>query len=120
MKNKNKKRGSREDIGLRNNQAAQTTSPVNLKSGDRLRENPSNDEETIKQDTIGNRSEQSPLSRKHEEDGRHVTNEDDQQEIVNPSGGNWDEPEKTTEPGKDPYEGLNEDPGGTQRKIPNM
>jgi hypothetical protein len=60
--------------------------PVNLKSGDKLRENPSNDEETIAQHPRkGNpqQSVQSPAFIQLEGEQKQVTNEEDQQEIVN-------------------------------------
>jgi hypothetical protein len=72
---------------------AQTTSPVNLKSGDKLRENPSNDEETIAQNPRkfeSEKTEQSHLSRKHDDERNQVTNEDDQKDIVNPTEANWE------------------------------
>ena len=49
----------------------EATSPVNLRSGDKLRENPSNDEETIEQNSKKvdtEKTEQSPLSRKHDDE----------------------------------------------------
>jgi hypothetical protein len=67
--------------------------PVNLKSGDKLRENPANDEETISQNPKKSEelpSEHSSLPRQHEEDRNQVTNEDDQKDIVNPTEGDWD------------------------------
>jgi len=72
---------------------AQTTSPVNLRSGDKLSENPANDEETITQNprkSDEEKTEQSPLSRKHDDERNQVTNEDDQKDIVNPTEGNWE------------------------------
>jgi len=69
-----------------------TTSPANLRSGDKLRENPANDEETIAQSPRkfeAEKTEQSPLSRKHDDESNQVTNEDDQKDIVNPTEGNW-------------------------------
>jgi hypothetical protein len=62
------------------------TAPVSLKSGDKLRENPSNDEETIAQHPRKNnpqQSEQPPVSIQHGGEKMQVTNEEDQQEIVN-------------------------------------
>jgi len=72
----------------------QTTTPVNLRSGDKLRENPINDEETIAQDPRKfetEKTEQSPLTRAHDDERNQVTNEDDQKDIVNPTEGNWEE-----------------------------
>jgi len=72
---------------------AQTTSPANIRSGDKLRENPANDEETIAQNPRkleAENTEQSPLSRKHDDERNQVTNEDDQKDIVNPTEGNWE------------------------------
>lgn len=60
--------------------------PANLKSGDKLRENPSNDEETIAQHPRkGNpqQSGQSPVFIQLEGEQKQVTNEEDQQEIAN-------------------------------------
>ena len=74
-------------------QSTQTTSPVNLRSGDKLRENPSNDEETIAQNpkkTDEQQTQQSPLTREPHEERNQVTNEDEQQEVVNPTSGDWD------------------------------
>ncbi len=76
------------------NMQGQPTTPVNLKSGDKLRENPSNDEETIAQNsrkTGDQQTEQTPLSREHDGGRNQVTNEDEQKEIVNPTGGDWDQ-----------------------------
>ena len=124
MANKNKKgAGKKEQSGrLHQPQSDSTQSPVNLRSGDKLKENPSNDEETIEQNPRKGESDQtaqSPLSKEH--DGRNqVTNEDDQREVVNPTGGDWDEPEKEPAPQKNPNEEISDDPDGTQRKIPKM
>jgi len=124
MSNKNEnKRQSKRDKLSQNAQSSETTTPVNLKSGDKLRENPSNDEETISQGSrkwSDERTEQSPISRQHDGGRNQVTNEDDQQEIVNPTGEDWDEPEKDPKPTKNPYEEIGDDPDGTQRKIPKM
>jgi len=68
------------------------TSPVNLRSGDKLRENPANDEETISQNSKKSdeqQTQQSSLTREHHEERNQVTNEDEQQEIVNPTEGDW-------------------------------
>ena len=122
MANKNKKNKSQQQ-DAHANPGAQTTTPVNLRSGDKLRENPSNDEETIAQNprqTDAQSTEQSRLSKEHVRDRNQVTNEDEQQEVVNPSGGDWDEPEQDPTPKTTPYEGVNDDPDGTQRKIPKM
>jgi hypothetical protein len=122
MTNKNKKNKSREE-DVRSSSGAQTTTPVNLRSGDKLRENPSNDEETIAQNprqTDRQSAEQSQLSRDHVNDMTEVTNEEEQQKVVNPSGGDWDEPEEDPTPKIAPYEGVNDDPDGTRRKIPKM
>src|SRR5690242_21730384 len=121
MKNKNKKHKDQEQHVDGN--SAQTTTPANLRSGDKLRENPSNDEATISQNprqSDTQRTEQSPLSKHHDGDRNQVTNEDEQQKAVNPSGGDWDEPEEDPTPKTTPYEGVDDDPGGTQRKIPKM
>ena len=72
---------------------SQTTTPVNLKSGDKLRENPSNDEETIAQNprkVETEKTEQSPLTRKPDDERNQITNEDDQKDIVNPTEKNWE------------------------------
>ena len=77
----------------KNEGQAKTTSPVNQRSGDKLRENPLNDEETISQDPRkleSEKTQQSPLSRKHDDERNQVTNEDDQKDIVNPTEGNWE------------------------------
>jgi len=73
-------------------QTSQTTSPVNLRSGDKLRENPANDEETISQNSKKSdeqQTQQSSLTREHHEERNQVTNEDEQKEIVNPTEGDW-------------------------------
>ena len=122
MRNRNKKDKNQEQHVTRNT-GAQTTSPANLRSGDKLRENPSNDEETIAQQSRKSEEkqrEQSPLSKQHDGDRNQITNQQNQQEVVNPSGGDWDEPEKEPTPTTTPYEGVNDDPDGTQRKIPKM
>ena len=125
MANKNKKdAGRKEQSGrLHQPQFDSTQSQVNLRSGDKLRENPSNDEETIEQDPRkgeSSRTGQSPLSKEHDGGRNQVTNKDDQKEVVNPTGGDWDEPEKDPAPQKNPNEDVDDDPDGTQRKIPNM
>src|SRR4051812_23073342 len=87
---KNAKDTSQAKSRLHTPQTAQTTTPVNLKSGDKLRENPANDEETIEQDprkTSGGSGGKSPLSREHDGGRNQITNEDDQKDIVNPTGG---------------------------------
>ena len=84
----------REDKSLKDSPVTQITSPVQQRSGDKLRENPNNDEETIPQDSRKSDSqqpEQSPPLRRHEPEQKQVTNEDDQKEIVNPTGEQWDE-----------------------------
>ena len=118
MGNKNKKDKNQEQH-VTGNPGAQ----ANLRSGDKLRENPSNDEETIAQQPRGSEEkqrEQSPLSKEQDGDRNQITNEQDQQEVVNPSGGDWDEPAKEPAPTTTPYEGVNDDPDGTERKIPKM
>ena len=126
MKNKNKKDTESKERSGRLHQpqsASDTTTPVNLRSGDKLRENPSNDEETIEQNPRKGetrKTDQSPLLKEHDGGRNQVTNEDDQKEVVNPSGGDWDEPEKDPTPQKNPYEDIDDDPDGTQRKIPKM
>ena len=91
MENTNKNRANEKD--LKNEGQTKTTTPVNQRSGDKLRENPSNDEETIAQDSRkleSEKTQQSPLSRKHDDERNQVTNEDDQKDIVNPTEGNWE------------------------------
>ena len=87
--NKNKQPQSEE----KNKKESPTTTPVNLRSGDKLRENPVNDEETIAQDPRKfetEKAEQSALTRKHNDERNQVTNEDDQKDVVNPTEGNWE------------------------------
>jgi|ERR1700730_8585355 len=118
--NKSKKNEKQQQNKLH---TPQSTTPVNHRSGDKLRENPSDDEETIAQNPqkSGNQeSTQSPLSREHDGGRTQVTNEDDQKEVVNPSGGDWDEPEENPTPEKNPYEEIGDDPNETQKKIPKM
>jgi hypothetical protein len=118
MRNKNKKGKNQEQRG-----DSSATSPVNLRSGDKLRENPSNEEEIIEQhprQSEEQETEQSSLSREHDGERIQITNEQDQQEVVNPSDDDWDEPEKEPTPRTTPYEGVNDDPDGTQKKIPKM
>jgi len=94
--NKNKKEHQDQKKKKANPQSAQLTTPVNQRSGDRLRENPSNDEETIAQHPGKSGTdpmEQSPLPREHEAGRNQVTNEDDQKEIVNPGDGDWEKGE---------------------------
>ena len=101
--NKNKKTEKQTERRLHHPQAA---TPVNLRSGDKLRENPSNEEKTISQDPHKSgteRNSQSPLFREHDERRNQVTNEDDQKEVVNTSGGDWDEPTEEPSPQKNPY-----------------
>jgi len=101
----------------------QGSTPVNLRSGDKLRENPANDEETISQkpkEHYGDRNKQSDLSREHEKGTNQVTNEEEQKEVVNPEGGDWDKPETDPTPTKNPYEEIDDNPGDTQRKIPRL
>jgi len=125
MKKKNKKDKERVDHSTRLHQPqpSSSTTPVNRRSGDKLRENPSNDEETIEQnprkaETL--RTEQTPLSKQNDGGRNQVTNEDEQKEVINPEGGDWDEPEKDTTPKATPYESIDDDPNGTERKIPKM
>jgi hypothetical protein len=91
MENTGKNKPTEKD--QKNEGQTETTTPVNLRSGDKLRENPSNDEETIAQDprkVESEKTQQSPLSRKHDDERNQVTNEDDQKDIVNPTEGNWE------------------------------
>ena len=91
MENKDKNQQTEKDP--KNEGQAKSPTPVNLRSGDKLRENPSNDEETIAQDPRkleSEKTQQSPLSRKHDDERNQVTNEDDQKDIVNPTEGNWE------------------------------
>ena len=85
MNNTNKNKPNEKEE--KSKDQAQTTSPVNLRSGDKLRENPSNDEETIAQTPRKEESEKTPIPRK-EDERNQVTNEDDQKDIVNPTEGN--------------------------------
>ena len=92
MNNPNKNKPGEKDQ-LKNSPAPQATTPVNRKSGDKLRENPSNDEETISQTSRKSeeqQTEQSPLSRQHNDKKSQVTNEEDQKKIVNPMDGEWE------------------------------
>ena len=102
----------------------QATTPANIKSGDKLRENPANDEETISQkpkEHYGDRNAQSQLSREHEKGTNQVTNQEEQKEVTNPEGGDWDKPETDDPtPRKNPYEEISDNPGDTQKKIPKL
>ena len=84
----------REDKSHKDSPVPQITSPVQQRSGDKLRENPTNDQETIAQDPRKSDSQQPeqpiPL-RRNEPEQQQVTNEDDQKEIVNPTGEQWEE-----------------------------
>ena len=97
--------------------------PVNHRSGDKLRENPANDEETISQDPrkhTDDSNAQSPLTREHDGDRGRVTNADDQTDVVNPTSEDWDEPQEDPKPGRNPNEEIGDNPDETQRKIPKM
>jgi hypothetical protein len=92
MNNPNKNKSEQKEE-MKQSPAPQTTTPVNRKSGDKLRENPSNDEETIAQTprkSEAQQTEQSPLTRQHDDKRNQVTNEEDQEKIVNPMEGDWD------------------------------
>ncbi len=87
-------KGKSNNKEKKDKEQGQTTSPVNLRSGDKLRENPANDEETLTQNSRkfeAEKTEQSPLSRKHDDERNQVTNEDDQKDIVNPTEGNGEQ-----------------------------
>jgi hypothetical protein len=129
----------------------QQTRPAESQDKDRLRENPHNDERTIAQgdaSQMGNPDLRSgsTFAQKDEEDRNQVTNDEEQDEVVNPVGTKWesnadggdddededDEDEKEVDPElpalpdtdypdtpvENPYEG--DDGAETQRKIPTM
>ena len=112
----------------------QQTRPADTKEVDKLRENPHNDEKTISQDPAKrsqNAVESDSAFARKDEDGRNqVTNEQEQNKIVNPgtAGKQWEsksgeeeEPaEKPEEPSKNPYEEIGDDPETARKKIPKM
>ena len=113
------------------------TKPANTRDTDKLRENPHNDERVIAQ------GEQTPpgsnpdlrsgstFARKDEEGRNQVTNEQEQNQVVNPAGKQWEDKagdnedpttpeEDPTTPRKNPYEEIGDDPGEMKKKIPKM
>ncbi len=122
--NRNKNQSEKDQENRLHNPQGKT-SPAAIKSGDKLRENPSNDEETISQQPekhVGDRSSQSPITKEHDSGRSQVTNQGDQKQTVNDSGGDWDKPEEegNPTPQKNPYEEISDDPNETQKKIPKM
>lgn len=124
------------------------TKPAGTQDVDKLRENPSNDERVIKQDDTkrsnADLKADSTYANKDDEGMNRVTNEQEQNEIVNPGpqriesakkGDDDDEdeddddnsspsspeiPMPSTEPETDPYEEIGDDPATTKKKIPTM
>ena len=110
------------------------TRPNDTKDVDKLRENPHNDEKTIAQNPAM-RSQNtveadSTFARKDEEGRNQVTNEQEQNKVVNPgtAGKQWEskageeeEPGENPEaPTKNPYEEIGDDPDEAKKKIPKM
>ena len=117
------------------------TRPADTKEVDKLRENPHNDEKTIaqkpalrSQNTV---ESDSTFARKDEEGRNQVTNEEEQNKVVNPgtAGKQWEskageeeeepaeipeDPENPEEPSKNPYEEIGDDPEEAKNKIPKM
>lgn len=110
----------------------QQTKPASTGDVDKLRENPHNDEKTISQNP-GQESKNkvdsdSTFARKDEGGRNQVTNEQEQNKVVNPGGEKrWEskagedtpaeEPETTS---KNPYEEIGDDAEEVRRKIPKM
>lgn len=109
------------------------TRPAETQDVDKLRENPHNDEKTIAQKP-GAKSQNtvdsdSTFARKDEEGRNQVTNEEEQNDVVNPStaGKQWEskkgeeQPDEHPEvPTTTPFEEIGDDPDGTMKKIPKM
>jgi hypothetical protein len=110
------------------------TRPADTKDVDKLRENPHNDEKTIAQKP-GMRSQNtvesdSTFARKDDDGRNQVTNEQEQNDVVNPgtSGKQWESKageeeapaEEPKEPSKNPYPEIGDDPEEARKKIPKM
>jgi len=114
------------------------TRPAESRDKDKLRENPKNDERVIskneKQPPQGSNPDLrsgSTFAEKDEEGMNRVTNEQEQEQVVNPAGKQWEDKaaeeedptkpeEDPTTPRKNPYEEIGDDPGEMQKKIPKM
>lgn len=126
------------------------TKPAKTQDVDKLRENPSNDERVIKQDenrrSDADLKSESTFKQKDDEGMNRVTNEQEQNEIVNPGpqrienlkrddddddDDDEDDDKKKqptgpeiplpeTEPSTNPYEEIGDDPETTRKKIPKM
>lgn len=111
----------------------QQTRPADTRDVDKLRENPHNDEKTISQ-TPGLHSRntvdsESTFAQKDEEGMNEVTNEQEQNQVVNPGGKDWESKAREEGPGekpegpspsKTPYEEIGDDPEEMRKKIPKM
>ncbi|MGB8193269.1 MAG: hypothetical protein WCF67_15170 [Chitinophagaceae bacterium] len=112
------------------------TKPADTKEVDKLRENPHNDERTISQSSetpkpaVGLNTG-STFARKDE--GRNqVTNEEEQNQVVNPEPGRVENkageeepevpgtPDSPEEPSTNPYEEIGDDPDTAKKKLPKM
>lgn len=125
------------------------TKPAGTQDVDKLRENPSNDERVIKQDDTkrsnADLKSDSTYASRDDEGMNRVTNEQEQNEVVNPGPQRIENAKKhdddddededddnntkptgpeipipSTEPETDPYENIGDDPETTRKKIPNM
>lgn len=127
------------------------TKPAKTQDVDKLRENPHNDERVISQDeskrSDADLKSESTFSRKDDEGMNRVTNEQEQNEVVNPGpqriesakrddddddeDEDDDDDNKTqptgpeipmpeTEPSTNPYEEIGDDPETERKKIPKM
>jgi hypothetical protein len=126
------------------------TKPAGTQDVDKLRENPHNDERVISQEEAkrsdADLKSNSTFSRKDDEGMNRVTNEQEQNEVVNPGpqriesakrdddddDDDEDDDDKkiqptgpeipmpATEPETNPYEEIGDDPETTRKKIPKM
>ena len=106
------------------------TRPADTGEVDKLRENPHNDEKTISQNQQqpkNNVESDSTFARKDDEGRNQVTNEQEQNKVVNPGEKKWESKAAEEEPGehpetptKDPYEEIGDDPDAARKKLPKM
>lgn len=128
------------------------TKPAKSQDVDKLRENPSNDEQVIPQDESrradADLKSRSTFAQKDKDGMNRVTNDQEQNEVVNPGpqrienakrgdddddddGDDGDDDNTTlptgpeipmpeTEPSTNPYEEIGDDPETTRKKIPKM
>ena len=112
---------------------SEQTRPADTKEVDKLRENPHNDEKTIAQKpgapSQNNVDSESTFARKDEEGRNQVTNEEEQNKVINPGTDRkqWESKAGEEEPGEHPevptttpFEEIGDDPEEMRKKIPKM